>query len=247
MNSELEKNRMKVEKAFDNLRMPMDESELAEHTLGDDTASFIPTAALSSGLYDSSSRTHLGDIASGGPDTAAGDLSPAPDVDDIEEVMTARENEVFLTTNQGKDGGMQKSEKNGRKPPSVQSPNNPPLGVTTADAEGPSGERDPEGNLHRRNYSDDERKDWFEVRENGDAAPLSNLTSPSESKNDNMSPSPRHGFGPDAAAIHMGGGKRQQPKVSLRVPHPIDTRTQSHTVSQSFASGEPLIAPTKGE
>ena len=81
-------------------------------------------------------------------------------------LATARENEVFLTTNQGKDGGMQTSEKNGRKPPSVQSHNNPPLGVTTADAEGPSGERDPEGNLHRR-YSDDERKDWFEVRKTG--------------------------------------------------------------------------------
>ena len=72
MNSELEKNHESRE-GIDNLRMPMDET--AEHTLGDDTASFIPTAALSSGLYDSFIGLHLEDIASGGPDTAAGDVS----------------------------------------------------------------------------------------------------------------------------------------------------------------------------
>ena len=226
MNSELEKNRMKVEKAFDNLRMPMDEDELAQHHLGEggDATSFIPTAALSSGLYNSTSMGNLGDASAGGPDVANGELSPGPGVEDIEDVVSAREGLLLAGRTAGTNTKVGPGGEGGV--PSMQSPNNPPLGVDTSTEMGPPGFGRHPG---ARDYVNDERKDEHEAavaREGdtrevsfaGNTVPMSNLTTPSGSKYNSAAPSPKHIS--EAATV---GGEWQQPRASLRVPHPIDT------------------------
>lgn len=172
MNSELEKNRMKVEKAFDNLRMPMSDAEAGTMNVEDP---FIPTAALSSGLYNS---TSVGDNLGGMNDDGEGGMSPVREgrgEDDGEGDMDMMNHDALET-----------------------SPlNNPPVGMSAMDELPPAPVLHPDRIL-------EESKGEDILSEMGAAGgdpntrvsfqerPQSNLTTPSQSEFNSASPSPRY-------------------------------------------------------
>ena len=171
MNSELEKNRMKVEKAFDNLRMPMSDAEVGTLNVEDP---FIPTAALSSGLYNSTSVGNLGGMN-----------------DDADKGM------ISVGEGEGEDGeeGMDMMNHDALESSPL---NNPPVGMSAMD------ELPPSPALHTDRIVEELKDEGIPSRviaAGGDPSargvsfherPQSTLTTPSQSEFNSASPSPKH-------------------------------------------------------
>lgn len=165
MNTELEKNRMKVEKAFDNLRMPMSDAEVSALNVEE---AFVPTAALTSGLYNSTSAGNLGGMGDD-PDRLSpkggGEMEMMNHEDELESaslnnppVGTSAMEELPPTPALHPDCILEERKEEGSIPSEV----------------GAAG-----GEHHGRGVSFQE-------------TPPSNLTSPSHSQFNSASPSPKH-------------------------------------------------------